>query len=378
VGGPHVPDILGDFFFKYPFIDIACHGEGEITFYEMLKAFMGEGNYQEIIGLSYHDRATGKVTQNPQRARIRDLDMFPSPYLNGTFEHLYYVQIFNCQVLPNAEMGNPHYRQLHQIETVELPAFRRRSTPYENQDTTIEYEEIIVATATMSRKDWCRIYRFAWATLCFHWLGLVQLVAIFLKNRYEISYRTFYETILNHAVANPESVIGQELIALDRILDNVLVGRGFDNYIPEFCNINWPAEEATYLRLSQCRDQMYGELRHLTNQLLSRREIVIEEVLLNDLWRYQEARATHYEQGGDLRLDLNYNLHEYIRGCMLNKPVSLEKGDFVYRILDSYQFAGNKERLALELAWNRLAFKHLRSVVTQTINEEKGHLVTKF
>ncbi len=552
VGGPHVPDILGDFFFKYPFIDIACHGEGEITFYEMLKAYMGEGKYQNILGLSYRDRSTGKIIQNPKRPRIADLDVFPSPYLSGTFEHLFedpdvnikggiwetnrgcpfkcsycdwgeiggkvnqfgierlyqeiewfaehqiemvigsdanfgmfkrdkeiaellvetkrqkgypqkfavaftknsdekiyelgkiindgelqygitlsmqsldsqvlkninrsninsktfqklqsryteediptyteliiglpgetydsfvngldtlmkqgqhnHVHIFNCQVLPNAEMGSPHYRQLHQIETVESPVFRRRSTPYENQDTTIEYEEFIVATATMSRKDWCRIYRFAWATLCFHWLGLVQLVAIFIRNRCDISYRTFYETIVNYAVANPNSALGQELIALDRILNNVLSGRGFDNYIPEFCNINWPAEEATYLRLSQCRDQMYRELKHLTNQLLSHSEIVIEKELLNDLWRYQEVRATHYEQDGDFSLDLNYNLHEYIQGCMINKPASLEEGDFVYRIVDNYHFAGNQEKFAKELGWNRWAFKPLRSVVPQ-------------
>ena len=561
VGGPHVPDILGDFFFKYPFIDIACHGEGEITFYEMLKAYMGEGNYHDIMGLSYRDRVTGKVTQNPKRPRIVDLDMFPSPYLSGTFEHLFeepgatikaamwetnrgcpfkcsycdwgeigakvnqfglerlyqeiewfadhqiqwlvccdanfgmfkrdkeiaqllvetkrrkgypqsfiaafmknsdekiyelgkilhegelqqgvtlsmqsldaqtlkninrsninsktfqklqsryieeeqstyteiiiglpgetydsfvngldtlmnhgqhnMVQIYNCQVLPNAEMGSPHYRQQHQIEIVESPMFRRRSTPYLEKDTTIEYEEIIVATATMSRQDWRRVHRFAWATLCFHWLGLVQLVAIFLCNRYDISYRTFYETLVDHGLANPDSLIGQELTILDQILDNVLAGRGFDNYLPQFGNFNWSTDEAAYLRLSQCRDQMYSELEHLIDQLLSRCKIAIEEPLLNDLWRYQQARSTRYEQDGNFRLELNYNLHEYIRGSMINQPVSLKQGHFVYRILDNYQFAGNQERFFRELVGNRFAFVHLRPVVSKTLSPDDFEL----
>src|SRR5262249_24207832 len=38
-GGPQVPDAdrLGDFFVQHPYIDIAVHGEGEITFAELLK-----------------------------------------------------------------------------------------------------------------------------------------------------------------------------------------------------------------------------------------------------------------------------------------------------------------------------------------------------
>ena len=36
-GGPHVPNKVGDFFNKHPFIDILVHGEGEVTFYKILE-----------------------------------------------------------------------------------------------------------------------------------------------------------------------------------------------------------------------------------------------------------------------------------------------------------------------------------------------------
>ena len=38
-GGPHVPDNDASFFEKYPYIDITCHGEGEVTFLEILLFF---------------------------------------------------------------------------------------------------------------------------------------------------------------------------------------------------------------------------------------------------------------------------------------------------------------------------------------------------
>ena len=36
LGGPQVPDRPDNFFKKFPFVDLLCHGEGENTFYEIL------------------------------------------------------------------------------------------------------------------------------------------------------------------------------------------------------------------------------------------------------------------------------------------------------------------------------------------------------
>ena len=84
-GGPQVPnsDRLDDFFDKYPFIDIAVHGEGEITFSEILLECVNERNFKTIPGLSYH----GFTTE--LRPRTRDLTKFPSPYLTGIFDELF-------------------------------------------------------------------------------------------------------------------------------------------------------------------------------------------------------------------------------------------------------------------------------------------------
>ena len=77
-GGPQVPEILEDFFEKYPFVDIAVHGEGEIIFENILSEYLTEKNYFKVKGISTKD-----FTTEPQE-RIKDFDSMPSPYLTNT------------------------------------------------------------------------------------------------------------------------------------------------------------------------------------------------------------------------------------------------------------------------------------------------------
>lgn len=89
VGGPSIPrkaETLGRFFKKYPFVDIAAHGEGEYTFTEILKAKLSGDGYSTIAGISYREGETYHKTD--PRERIKDLDALPSPYLDGTFDDL--------------------------------------------------------------------------------------------------------------------------------------------------------------------------------------------------------------------------------------------------------------------------------------------------
>jgi hypothetical protein len=86
VGGPSIPrkpEALARFFAKYHFVDIACHGEGEETFAEILKC---NGDYEGVKGISYRHGNSFKKTES--RDRIKDLDALPSPYLDGTFDTL--------------------------------------------------------------------------------------------------------------------------------------------------------------------------------------------------------------------------------------------------------------------------------------------------
>lgn len=54
-GGPHVPNVPNDFFKKHPYVDILVHGEGEITFQNILLEYLKpKPDPANIQGISYH------------------------------------------------------------------------------------------------------------------------------------------------------------------------------------------------------------------------------------------------------------------------------------------------------------------------------------
>ena len=85
-GGPHVPDRVEGFLRTHPFIDVACHGEGEQPCLEILENCVSR-NWDPIPGISFL-REDGSLVQNSKGARIRDLSVVPSPYLEGVFAPL--------------------------------------------------------------------------------------------------------------------------------------------------------------------------------------------------------------------------------------------------------------------------------------------------
>jgi len=88
LGGPQVPDKIDGFFKKYPFVDILCHGEGEVAFCKILEEYLHKQNYGAIEGVSYNNTKQDKVTSTPRRPAPVELESIPSPYLEGTFDEL--------------------------------------------------------------------------------------------------------------------------------------------------------------------------------------------------------------------------------------------------------------------------------------------------
>lgn len=112
-GGPHVPNPLeeishehgirmhkkiqmvgelpeenrvGEFFSRYPFIDITVHGEGELAFTSLLEN-LAWGMLEEVPSISYRSK-DGTVRRNARASRIQNLSDIPSPYLEGIFDRL--------------------------------------------------------------------------------------------------------------------------------------------------------------------------------------------------------------------------------------------------------------------------------------------------
>lgn len=88
VGGPQVPHHPQDYFARYPFIDVAVRGEGEETFRDILVRLAEGRDLDGLPGVTWRT-PTGEIHRADEtRPFNRDLDVYPSPYLEGLFDPL--------------------------------------------------------------------------------------------------------------------------------------------------------------------------------------------------------------------------------------------------------------------------------------------------
>jgi radical SAM superfamily enzyme YgiQ (UPF0313 family) len=90
-GGNHVSHQGAGFMAEHDHVDVLVNGEGEDTFREVLRRYLADPMdiaLEEVLGVTFRS-PDGSVRTNPDRARIKDLDVIPSPYLSGLLdEHL--------------------------------------------------------------------------------------------------------------------------------------------------------------------------------------------------------------------------------------------------------------------------------------------------
>jgi radical SAM superfamily enzyme YgiQ (UPF0313 family) len=108
-GGPQVPFDAQRYFDKHWFIDISVRGEGEITFTEILERAIDSEDFSGIAGISWRDNKTRHYVKNAEeRLSPKDMDTFPSPYLDGVYEYLFKENNgLNFQAIVETNRGCP-------------------------------------------------------------------------------------------------------------------------------------------------------------------------------------------------------------------------------------------------------------------------------
>lgn len=105
LGGPHVPDReTARFLDEHPYVDALVHGEGEVTFTELLRARAEGRDLRTVSGLSLP--GVGRTGPN---ARADSLDDMPSPYLEGLMDGFLFDEPgTNWHVLQETHRGCPY------------------------------------------------------------------------------------------------------------------------------------------------------------------------------------------------------------------------------------------------------------------------------
>ena len=105
------------FFEEHPYVDILVHGEGEITFKELLLENLKENpDFNSVAGCSVKQPDLSTLV-TPERPRIQDINAMPSPYLNGLFDEMIKACPFVLETTIETTRGCPYQCTFCEIGT---------------------------------------------------------------------------------------------------------------------------------------------------------------------------------------------------------------------------------------------------------------------
>ena len=265
------------------------------------------------------------------------------------------IQCYNCELLPNSEMNEPAYREKYGIRDVKVPVLFFHGTP--SIDPYQEYYDLIIGTSSLPQEDWLKCHRFAWAIQCFHCLSLTQLIAVFCRNEYEVSYRKFYEKILAYADQNPESIIGKTTSLVTELFKGIIEGKEWGIIDERFGNIVWPPEEGGFLKIIVEKDKFYAEIYEMLKDWLPQ----IPDAILTDVITYQKNIIIDPNQNKSFDFMICHELSRYFHEIYLNNRIEIKQHLMGYRIESNKNYNGDLESYAREIVWYGRkggAFKH--------------------
>jgi 2-(S-pantetheinyl)-carbapenam-3-carboxylate methyltransferase len=106
-------------------------------------------------------------------------------------------QIFNYTLLPNAPAAEKSFRHEWEVETITRDVPQEGTGQRKKNDTdALTRVDIIVQSKSYSRQDWVKMKTYAAFVRALHNRSLTRLIAIYLHFTHGISYREFYDRII--------------------------------------------------------------------------------------------------------------------------------------------------------------------------------------
>ena len=194
------------------------------------------------------------------------------------------IYIFHCIVLPNAPMNIPEYREKYKLKTIRSPIYLGHSSI--NNRTIEEYENVVTSTSTATQEDIKQMYLYSWITLSMHSFGILEYVSRYYNKIHGMTYMKFYEEVLEFCKAE-NSIFSEEYEKVVKHSEIGYKGEGWNHYDPKLGDINWPIEEATWLRLASQKSRTLDGINLFLEYLETKLGYATPKEILRDLAKFQ-------------------------------------------------------------------------------------------
>ncbi len=250
------------------------------------------------------------------------------------------LSIYYLELLPNSEMAQPSYIAKHKLGSVRIEFNHMHSI---KKDTEInEYSHIVQSTATLSKDDWVYCNLFSVCVQCFHSLGYLRCIAMYLNNEKNISYYDFYSSLTNYILTAENTEISRLFSLFKERLSSSLSGEW--NYTsPDFGEIAWAFEEGAYLNLIKNSDKMMAELDIFLSAYFD------NKTLYSQLKEYQQAVLRSCGKNNEQH-SFDFDFLSFFDRINQGKKAKLEKERAVYTFSAENNFSSWKD-FAKEIVW---------------------------
>jgi len=254
------------------------------------------------------------------------------------------ISVYACELLPNSQMGSADYIRCHGLKSVKTPYYQIHCDITESSNDIQEYSEFVVATNTLTQKDWVRTVLFSCYIQSLHNLGLTRAVAIYLRYEMQVSYLSFYSDLIRFFKETQSTLVNKVYNDVNAMAQGVVDGKNAWAWeSKKFGNITWGFEEIIFLELASNLQVFFKEL------ILFLDRYQIEQDLYANLLYYQQS-IIKQPNGNSISIDPEYDFYNYFENIYRGEYTPLKKNKNSMIIFDEKP-VDNWDDYARESVW---------------------------
>ena len=195
---------------------------------------------------------------------------------------------------------NQTIKKYYEIKTIRSPIYLAHTSKHDN--SIPEYEDISISTSSFTLDELKEMYLFTWATLTLHHLGILEVVSKYYHQVQNLQFMKFNEALFEYCNSQ-HSIFSDEYEKVVNHRDDGLAGKGWNHFDSELGDINWPIEEATWLRFASNKSKLEIEILSFLKFLENKYNFCTNENILKDLAKFQTFVLSTRDDIREVKLD---------------------------------------------------------------------------
>ena len=232
----------------------------------------------------------------------------------------YSINIYPCELLPNAEMGKKAYQDRFGIKSTRVPFSLIHSNRGYSKDDIVEYSEYITSTSSMDEKEWAKALLFSSYIQALHNLGLLRAVAIYLRHEIDVDYVEFYNSLIEYSEKESSCVLNKVFNRISSLCNGVIERK---NGLVDVCEglgeMWWSFDELTFFEFYKDLKAFYDEVKVFVFSKYTKDEIV------SDLFEYQYDIIKKVGKTAEISIMNSYNFYSYFNKIFKGDYENLRK-----------------------------------------------------